>query len=887
MTQQSLGLQHYTTPPTFRVALADRPGLLELLRSGNDRRLILLEAPAGYGKTWLLARWYAELRRSGERVVWLGADKMDSAQLLALMVAGFERSGIDVGRLEGLAAQGFADVPLRAVVNALTATLESVPATTAIFLDDLHRLGRDAVQDVLARLVVEAPPSVRFVFGGRDLSALPHAEFRARGELLEIGAAQLRFGRDEASVLLPSLAGAQLERLLERTEGWPVALQLARLWLEADPERSSLLDGFSGRTSEVAEYLTEQVLADLAPDLQKTLSEVAILDALNPSLVADVTGSQDAWRRLLDEGRLEHFLVPLDAERFWFRLHHLLLDYLRARHREDAADLPGLHGRASASFERNGDLLEAVRHAVLADDVPRAARLIERAGGWEMVLFGGTVRMRALLSLLPKDRIAEFPRIQLFQAFLAAKDGEPARALRLFEAATAAGAAAQDPAVARDQLVVGHLIGRYADTPVGPDDLAAAYGQAESLPPSDDAARAAVLNTACLVAFAIGDMPATLEACHRAIREMRRIGSVLGLNYCLLHLGLAQLHRGERREAEATWREAAAMAEENFGADSGLKSIADVHLAVALHARGDVAAAAARLEEALGHVESTDGWLDLYAEGYAVAIANALARGNATRAADLIARMKRTAESRGLARLDHLADAFRARFDLQTNPGQGSGAAAALHWQAGEWRTRPSSWREHHAAGQALALAAFTDDRPDAALAILDDLAQSAEGAGRIRQARTIAVLRAAALHRRGEEAAVLMGLATALDAAAREDDTQFLVDLGPVLLPVLQRAWSWSREQGSGASVRQVLASAVTTLVRASETQDAPAVLSARELEVLVELAAGAPNKVIARNLQMTENTVKFHLKNMFQKLKVRHRTQALQAAQARGLLR
>ena len=115
---------------------------------------------------------------------------------------------------------------------------------------------------------------------------------------------------------------------------------------------------------------------------------------------------------------------------------------------------------------------------------------------------------------------------------------------------------------------------------------------------------------------------------------MRRIGSVLGLNYCLIHLGLAQLHLGERREAEATWREAAAMAEENFGADSGLKSIADVHLAVALHARGEVGAAAQLLDGALGHVETTDGWLDLYAEGYEAAIANAVARGDSSRAGD-------------------------------------------------------------------------------------------------------------------------------------------------------------------------------------------------------------------------------------------------------------
>ena len=341
MTQQSTGFQHYTTPPTFRVELAERPVLLDLLRAEGGRRLVLLDAPAGYGKTWLLTRWYAELRKAGSRVVWLGADPMEPAELLALMVAGFQRSGIDVGRLDGLAAQGFADVPLRAVLTALTATLEATPQPVVIFLDDLHRLGRDAVQDVLTRLVHEAPPTVRFVFSGRDLSMLPRADLRTRGELLEIGADQLRFGRDESRSLLPLLSKEQLDRILERTEGWPVALQLARLWLQAKPERSSLLDAFSGRTTEVAEYLTEQVLADLAPDLQKVLSEVAILDALNPALVAEVTGSPDAWRRLLDEGRLEHFLVPLDAERYWFRLHHLLLDYLRARHRTNGEDLRG------------------------------------------------------------------------------------------------------------------------------------------------------------------------------------------------------------------------------------------------------------------------------------------------------------------------------------------------------------------------------------------------------------------------------------------------------------------------------------------------------------------------------------------------------------------
>jgi LuxR family maltose regulon positive regulatory protein len=357
---------------------------------------------------------------------------------------------------------------------------------------------------------------------------------------------------------------------------------------------------------------------------------------------------------------------------------------------------------------------------------------------------------------------------------------------------------------------------------------------------------------------------------------------LLGLNYCLLHLGLAQLHLGERREAEATWREAAAMAEENFGADSGLKSIADVHLAVALHARGEVGQAAKLLHEALPHVETTDGWLDLYAEGFETATANAIARGDPAAATDLIARMKRTAAARGLSRLEALANAFRTRI-----PGDAAETGTVPAWEAGRWRNTPSVWREHHAAGVARTIRALQAQRPADALPVLEDLEAAARANDRRRYLRSVAVLRAAALQQQGDEDEALAMLGPVLDAAARDDDTQFLVDLGRSVLPLLQRAWSWSRDHAPGAHGRQVLATAVTTLVRAPQSLDAPGSLSARELEVLVELASGAPNKVIARNLQMTENTVKFHLKNVFQKLPGRHRAEALQAARARGLLR
>ena len=894
MTYERTSFQKLTSPPAFRVRLAERDELLDEIRTAAERHVILVDAPAGYGKTWLLGRHYAELRGLGTRVVWLGAGEMDANEFLALIVAGLERAGIDAGRLAGLAAEGFADVPIRAIVSALTATLESVAAPVVVFVDDLHRLTRQAMQDVLARLMDESPTHVRFVCSGRDCGLLPRAELRARGELLEIGADRLGFTFDEARQLLPAIDTKQIEYLLERTEGWPVALQLARLWLEAKPERSALLHAFSGRTSEVAEYLTEQVLNDLAPEVRQTLEQVAILDTLNPELVGSVTGRLDAWRLLLEDGRLEHFLIPLDEERYWFRLHHLLLDFLRARQIERGTDVRSLHTRAARWFEQDGDLLAAVGHAVLAGDLPHAVQLIERTGGWELVLFGGAVRMRALLGKLPADRIAEFPRVRIYQAFLAAKDGDLARGLRLYETTVAATSGPRDAALARDIVVVGHLLGRYADRPVAATDLEALYREVDSLPNADDAARAALLNTACLVALGTGDMTATLAACRRAVRQMRRIGSVLGLNYCLIHLGLAQLHLGERREAEATWREAAAMAEENFGADSGLKAIADVHLALALHARGEVAAAADRLSASLRQVECADGWLDLYAEGYEVAVANALARRSPGEAAAITLRMARTASERGLARLERLVVAFQARLVL-ASPATPARSEAALtlpggpnEWHAGRWRTTPSRWREHHAFGLLLVLEALAHEEPDRALEVLTDLEAAAHSGQRRRQLRVLTALRSAArLQLRSEPVDdVITDFIASFEAAVTEDDTQYLIDTGPPLLPLLQTAWTWSRDNWPSSRGRHALAHAVTTLARASDAQDAPSVLSVRELEVLVELASGAPNKVIARNLHMTENTVKFHLKNVFQKLRVRHRAEALQAARARGLL-
>jgi LuxR family maltose regulon positive regulatory protein len=367
---------------------------------------------------------------------------------------------------------------------------------------------------------------------------------------------------------------------------------------------------------------------------------------------------------------------------------------------------------------------------------------------------------------------------------------------------------------------------------------------------------------------------------------MRSLGSVLGFNYCALHLGLASLHLGHRREAEATFREALELAEENFGADSGLRAVADIHLAVALLARGSVAGAADLFARSLEHIEAYDGWIDVYAEGYATAVSMALNTGGLEQAEGFLKRAAATAVRRRLARLEGLVHGHRAR--LHVRAGRLDEARSALSWRPGDWREAPVRWREHHANGIAAAELAIVTGDPAAAHLILADLAAAAAAGHRARDTRVVEFLTAIASFGAGARDEAAAALILLLEPALPEDDTEFLVESGPLAVPLLQYARQWTRDHGASTLARQALGAALARLstIAAGKSEARTTLLSARELEVLAELARASPNKVIARVLQMTENTVKFHLKNIFQKLGIRHRAQAINAAREQGLI-
>jgi len=378
--------------PRARRGLVARPRLSERLDRGGASKLMLVSAPAGFGKTTLLAEWLAEwldvgpAAPTGQRsAAWLSLDKGDNdpASFWTYVIAALRTVEPGVGASALTLLQESQPLPIRTVLTTLLNDLGAIASDLLLVLDDYHVIDARDVQDGMEFLLDHLPPQLRLVIASRADPALPLARLRGRGELVEVRAADLRFTPDEAAAYLTQVMGLVLTArdvaaLEERTEGWIAALQLAALSMQGRDDIAGFIAGFAGDDRYIVDYLAEEVLQRQPDHVRSFLLQTSILDRLSGSLCDAVTG-QDGGRAMLealDRGNL--FLVPLDDRRQWYRYHHLFADVLRARLLDEQPKrVDELHTRASDWYERNGDRHEAIGHAMAGEDFERAANLVE------------------------------------------------------------------------------------------------------------------------------------------------------------------------------------------------------------------------------------------------------------------------------------------------------------------------------------------------------------------------------------------------------------------------------------------------------------------------------------------------------------------------------
>src|SRR5215217_4930376 len=403
-------------PPT-QPKVVVRPRLIEHLDEGLDRKVTLISAPAGFGKTTLLGEWVAGC---GRAAAWLSLEERDNdpTRFLTYLVAALQTIAPNMGEGVQGALQSPQPPPAEAMLTALLNEIITLPDDFVLVLDDYHAIDARAVDDALTFLLEHLPPGMHLAIATREDPSLPLARLRARGQLTEVRASDLRFTISETAEFLREMMGLDLsaeeiDALETRTEGWIAGLQLAALSMRGREDVPGFIRAFAGDNRYILDYLVEEVLQRQPERIRSFLLQTSILERLSGPLCDAVTGQEEGNARLEALERGNFFVVPLDDKRHWYRYHHLFAEVLSAHLMAEQPDLvPALHRRASEWYEHNGSRADAIQHALAAEDFERAADLIEPAVpamrrsrreatllGWLRALPDELVRFRPVLSV--------------------------------------------------------------------------------------------------------------------------------------------------------------------------------------------------------------------------------------------------------------------------------------------------------------------------------------------------------------------------------------------------------------------------------------------------------------------------------------------------------
>ena len=899
--------------PRSRRGLVLRARLSERLDRGAVSKLVLVSAPAGFGKTTLLSEWLAAgpAAAAGERLAaWLSLDRGDNdpVSFWAYVIAALRTVAAGVGESALALLRASPPPPVEAVLTVLLNDLAAVAGDVVLVLDDYHVIDAPAVRDGMAFLLDHLPPGLHVVIASRADPALPLARLRARGELAEIRAAELRFTPDEAAVYLNGLMGLQLTAqdvavLEARTEGWIAALQLAALSMQGREDVAGFIAGFAGDDRYVVDYLAEEVLARQTGRVQAFLLQTSVLGRLSGPLCDAVTGQGGGKAMLEALDRANLFLVPLDDRRRWYRYHHLFADVLQARLLdEQPGQVPGLHRRASAWYEQHGERSLAIGHALAAGDFGRAADLAELAipairptrqeatvRAWLEELPDDVIRVRPVLSV-------GFAGALLTAGELEGVEGRLRDAERWLDPATGARERSQVPPaemVVTDEEEYRRLPATIEVYRAGlalarrdiPGTVRHAQRTLELALDDDHLCRASAAALLGLVYWGSGDLEAGHRAYSACVAGLRRAGFVADILGCSIALADIRITQGRLGEAMRTYEQALQLGPEQGG--PVLRGTADMFVGMSEIARerDDLRAAAQLLlrSEELG--EHTGLPQNRYRWRAAMARLRE-AEGNLPGALDLLNEAERLYVSDFFPNVRPVP-ALKARVWIaQGRLGEALGWAREQGLSADD---DLSYLREfEHITLVRLLLARYEGERAERSLQeatrLLERLLLAAEEGGRTGRVIEILVLQALAHQKLTDIPAALASLERAMTLAEPEGYVRVFVDEGPPMTSLLRAA----AKQGIARNYVRRLLAALSGPEHSSPTEQAlieP--LSERELDVLRLLGTELDGPAIARELTVSLNTMRTHTKNIYAKLAVTNRRAAVRRAAELNLLR
>ncbi len=889
--------------PTWRSGLVSRPRLVAALRRGAGSKLTLISAPAGFGKTTLIAEWLGD-DATGGAVSWVSLDQNDNDPALfwTYVVSALRVHDPSIGAHALTLLRSLQSLPIESVLTNLINELSASPRIFTLVLDDLHTIENRTIHDAIGFLIDHLPPQLRLVVTTRADPSWNLSRLRARRELNELRAADLRFTVTEASAFLNDVMGLQLSdddvRVLDaRAEGWIAGLQLAALSIRDHADASGFIQTFAGDHRYIVDYLLEEVLHRQSEEMREFLLQTSILDRLSGPLCDTVTGQREGRARLVTLERGNFFLTPLDSTRTWYRYHHLFADVLRARLLAEYPDqVTSLHLRASRWYEQQGLTSDSIRHALEAVEDARAAELVELAAR-EMQRNRQEATMLGWLSSISEDEISHRPVLSAVYAGILLSNG------RWEEVHTWLCIAERWLVAMRDQakgLPVGMLVADEVELDRLPGIIAVyraglalasgdvsgtmehARSAAGMIPNDDYLYRGAATALQGLASWTEGDLESAFQSYADGMASLRHGGFIIDAISGSIGLADLRIAQGRLHDALAIYQHGLYLtAEHGLQAPSGMADMFigmselyrewnDLEAAERLFAQGDV------LGESAGSPQHPYRWR--------VALAQLRASlGDRDGAIALLDE----AEPRYLSDMYpkvRSIPAIRARVRIvQGRLDEASAWVRARGVSADD----PVSYLNvfDHLTLARLLLAQAAEERADdgvgLALGLLERLRNAADTGGWIGSLIEILVLESLGYQRLGSLPSARVSLGRALSLAEPGGYVRIFVNEGEPMHRLLSevaggehgrhaqrvlRAWGTAERSAAGAA-------SVVGLVEP---------LTPREVEILRLIAAGLRNQEIADRLYISLPTVKRHVANAYGKLGVAHRTEAVARANA-----
>jgi LuxR family maltose regulon positive regulatory protein len=874
--------------PSARVDSVHRPRLIAQLDAATQAPLTIISAPAGFGKTTLVCAWHAAGSGKDVPLAWLSLEPNDNnlERFFTYLIAALAELHPQLEPNNAAIHQSRQIHSPEVILTPLINDLSGIGNPFALVLEDYHYINDERIHQAVAFLVDHLPPVMRLIILTRVDPPLPLSRLRARNQLAEIRAADLRFERSEATQFLNGvmhlgLSQKEIEALETRTEGWITGLQLAALSLQGQnrPEVSDFISTFSGSNRYILDFLSEEVIKSQPTSVQTFLLQTSILDRLSAPLCNAVTNRNDSQRYLeaLEQSNL--FVTALDQKRQWYRYHHLFADLLRNRLRNSHPEiLPDLHHRASAWYRADGQFAEAIQHANAVQDYALTTSIIEQAAN-ALNMISGWGQVLHWIQSMPGEEIFSRPNLALLKAWGLVLTDQTDQVESLLGYVKQCLNESQDTSLQswRGQLAV--IAARQAYLK-GEFEAAISYSQrASGLIASDDLTiRYFLLMTLGLSYVSVGMLVKASEALEEAYQCSVGIGNPVAELEAIGTLAEVQEVRGYLHQAVETYRRILQSAGNRI----------DLSVLSAHYHLGNVLYEWYQLEQAQHHLETCLSQAQVLHHPEAGLLASlwlarvALARGESDRAAELVLSVEKETAKKAETIVSPYITGFLSMLKLsigmQVEEASSSSISLSLPQEIPytsflysklAYLTQVRLW---------LSLNHITE-----AESLIEMMFPVAETIGDIGCVIELLALKALVLQRKGRTTGAMMALTQALQRAHPESFIAIFVDLGEPMAELLQRA--------KNQDILPDFVSRLIALIQKQETSTLPELaliepLSQREMEILSLVVAGNSNQEIADELVIAIGTVKKHVSNIYGKLGVQSRTQCVLRAQELNLL-